>query len=390
MRANWNPSAYWPAASRTISNNFLAIVQGNTQMARMQLAPEEPVQATLDEIASACQRASFLSSQLLTFAKGGVPVRRLSSIRHLVMDAVHLARAGAPTTIDVNIEDDLRLAEVDPGQMGQVLHNILLNARQAMPEGGIIEVHAENAVVKAAAVQDAKASAPADARVRISIRDYGCGIPASVLPLIFDPYFTTKPGGNGLGLATAYAIVAKHGGNLSVESTPGVGSVFTIDLPASARPAPPESPAAEAPGAHRMQPSGARLLVMDDEEALRNLLQSILTSLGYEVHLARDGAEAIAVCEKAKSTGGGFDAALLDLAVRGGMGGVEAAARLKEFDSDLKLIVSSGYSDAPVMSDFRAYGFDAVIPKPWVIADVSEVFQRVLVKDAAARPDSAS
>ena len=151
-------------------------------MARMQLAPEEPVQATLDEIASACQRASFLSSQLLTFAKGGVPVRRLSSIRRLVMDAVHLARAGAPTTIDVNIEDDLRLAEVDPGQMGQVLHNILLNARQAMPEGGIIEVHAENAVVKAAAVQDAKASAPADARVRISIRDYGCGIPASVLP----------------------------------------------------------------------------------------------------------------------------------------------------------------------------------------------------------------
>jgi signal transduction histidine kinase/CheY-like chemotaxis protein len=366
-------------------NNFLTIVQGNTQMARMQLAADEPVQATLDQIASACQRASFLSSQLLTFAKGGVPVRRLSSVRQLVMDAVQLARAGAPTSIDLNIEDDLRLAEVDPGQVGQVLHNILLNARQAMPEGGIIEVQAENI-----AIGDAASGARADAWVRISIRDYGCGIPASVLPSIFDPYFSTKPGANGLGLATAYAIVAKHGGNLSVESTPGRGSVFTIDLPASAMPAPQESPAAEVPAARRAQPSGARLLVMDDEEALRNLLAAILSSLGYVVHLARDGAEAIALCEKAKASGRNFDAALLDLTVRGGMGGVEAAARLKEFDPDLKLIVSSGYADAPVMSDFRAYGFDAVIPKPWVIAEVSEVFRRLLVTDAAARADSAS
>jgi signal transduction histidine kinase/CheY-like chemotaxis protein len=366
-------------------NNFLAIVQGNTQMARMQLAPDEPVQATLDQIASACLRASFLSSQLLTFAKGGVPVRRLASVRQLVMDAVHLARAGAPTTIDVNIEDDLQLADVDPGQIGQVLHNILLNARQAMPEGGIIEVQAENV-----ALEEAASGAPADARVRISICDYGCGIPASVLPLIFDPYFTTKPGGSGLGLATAYAIVAKHGGNLSAESTPGRGSVFTIDLPASVMPAPQESLAAKAPVADRMQRRGARLLVMDDEEALRNLLQAILSSLGYEVHPAHDGAEAIAVCEKAKATGRSFDAALLDLTVRGGMGGVEAAARLKEFDPNLKLIVSSGYSDAPVMSDFRAYGFDAVIPKPWVIADVREVFQRVLATDTVARADSAS
>ena len=218
----------------------------------MRLESDEPVQAILDETANACQRAAFLSSQLLTFAKGGAPVRRLVSVGQLVTDAVHLARAGAQTSIEVSIPDDLRFAEVDPGQIGQVLHNILLNARQAMPEGGIIEVRAENL---------------GDAHVRISVLDYGYGIPADVLPRIFDPYFTTKPRGSGLGLATAYAIVAKHGGSLSVKSKPGQGSVFTIDLPAS-----PERPEPQAPAVARLQTGTGRLLVMDDEEALRKLL----------------------------------------------------------------------------------------------------------------------
>ena len=190
-------------------NNFLTVIQGNLELAKMRLESNEPVQGILDQTANACQRAVFLSSQLLTFAKGGAPVRRLVSVANLVRDAVNLARAGAQTTIEVSIPDDLRFAEVDPGQIGQVLHNILLNARQAMPEGGIIEVHAEN---------------QGDDRVSISILDYGCGIPADVLPRIFDPYFTTKPNGSGLGLATSYAIVAKHGGHLSVKSKPGRGN----------------------------------------------------------------------------------------------------------------------------------------------------------------------
>jgi CheY-like chemotaxis protein len=268
----------------------------------------------------------------------------------------------------VSISEDLRFAEVDPGQIGQVLHNILLNARQAMPEGGIIEVHAENVVV-----EDALG---ADTRVRISIRDYGCGIPANVLPRIFDPYFTTKPGGSGLGLATAYAIIAKHGGGLSVESKPGDGSVFIIDLPASQ-----ESPAPEAPIVADIQAGTGRILAMDDEEALRKLLETVLTTLGYEVQTAHDGAEAIALCAEAKASGRSFDAVLLDLTVSGGMGGMEAAVRLKEFDPSLKLIVSSGYSSAAVMSDFRKYGFDDVIPKPWTVAQMSEVLRRVLVTE---------
>jgi len=347
-------------------NNFLTIVQGNIEMAKMQLGPAEPVQSMLDQTASACQRATFLSSQLLTLAKGGAPVRRLLSVAKLVTDAVELARAGAQTSIEVSIAEDLLFADVDPGQIGQVLHNVLLNARQAMPEGGVIEVRAENFIL----------ASGAGAHVRISIRDYGCGIPADVLPLIFDPYFTTKPGGSGLGLATAYAIIAKHGGNLSVESKPRHGTVFTIDLPASQ-----ESPAPEPPIVGPMQAGTERVLVMDDEEALRKLLERVLTSLGYEVQTARDGAEAIALCEEAKASGHSFDVVLLDLMVSGGMGGIEAATKLKELDPSLKLIVSSGYSDALVTADFRKYGFDDVIPKPWTVVQVSEVFRSVLLPD---------
>lgn len=354
-------------------NNFLTIVQGNVEMARMRSTTEGPVQAILHDTEIACQRAAFLSAQLLTFAKGGAPVRRPASVARFVMEAVQLIRAGAPISVDVDIPEDLWCASVDVGQIGQVLHNILLNARQAMPEGGIIEVRAQNVA--------AERSGSAGDRVRISIRDYGCGIPPDVLPRIFDPYFTTKSAGRGLGLATAYAIVSKHGGSLSVESQPGDGAVFTIDLPASH-----EQPDRPVETVSHLQAGTERVLVMDDEEQLRNLLAGVLTNIGYTVQTARDGAEAIALCESAKASGRAFEVALLDLTVSGGMGGVEAAASLKKLDPSLKLIVSSGYSDAAVMSDFRKYGFDDVLPKPWSVAHLSEVLRRVCVPD----PDRAT
>jgi CheY-like chemotaxis protein len=219
------------------------------------------------------------------------------------------------------------------------------------------------------------------AYVRISIRDYGCGIPADVLPRVFDPYFTTKQGGSGLGLATAYAIVSKHGGHISVASKPGEGTMFTMDLPALQA-----GPMPQIPAPAVLQRGSGRLLVMDDEEVLRKLLVRVLTELGYEVTCARDGAEAIAQYEAQKASGRDFDAVLLDLTVKGGMGGIEAAARLKELDTSAKLIVSSGYSAAPVMADFRRYGFDAMIPKPWTPAQVSEVFRKVLVTDPDPSP----
>ncbi len=358
-------------------NNFLMVIRGNIERAKAHLDVGDPVQGILDQIAGAYQRSALLSSQLLTFAKGGAPIRRLVPVADLVTDAVHLARAGASTSFAVHIAGDLGFANVDPGQIGQALHNILLNARQAMPEGGIIEVQAER-------VENAKFSDGSDAApcVRISIRDYGYGIPADVIPWIFDPYFTTKPDGNGLGLATTYAIVAKHGGHISVESQPGEGTVFAIDLPSS-----PDRPATEVPIVNNVQPGTERVLVMDDDDAVRYLLGVVLSNLGYEVETVRDGAEAIAIYERAKLAGKSFDVVLLDLTVRGGMGGIETAAKLKEIDPSSKLIVTSGYSDAAVMSEFANYGFDAVITKPATAAEISAAFRTVLVADGHPKTD---
>jgi signal transduction histidine kinase/ActR/RegA family two-component response regulator len=354
-------------------NNFLTIVLGNIEILKLQLESAEPVDELLHQIDTACKRATFLSSQLLTFAKGGSPVRRLMPVSNLIMDVVRLARAGASVSFDVFIAEDLRSAEVDSSQMSQALYNILLNARQAMPEGGIIEVRAENSP------EQGLHTAPT---VRISVRDYGCGISADILPRIFDPYFTTKPSGSGLGLATAYAIVTKHGGRIDVESAPGQGTIFTVDLPAALQCAEPEPTCIAAP---QQQPAG-RVLVMDDEEAIRRLLKMALTALGYDVQTAGEGAEAVASYEAAKDSGRRFDVMLLDLTVNSGMGGLEAAARIREVDPDARLIVSSGYSNSAVMAEYRRYGFDGVLPKPWSATELSEVFRRVLVADSNREP----
>ena len=241
----------------------------------------------------ACKRATSLALQLLTFGKGGAPVRRPSPLAGVVKDAVDLARAGAHVTIDLAIVSDLWSAEIDIEQISQALHNILLNARQSMPEGGIIEVRAENIVF------DADALPLRSGRyVMISVRDHGCGIEAAVLPRIFDPYFTTKQSGSGLGLATVHAIIAKHEGHITVRSMLGVETTFSVYLPACAAAQPVESAMGQ-----QLQTGSGRILVMDDEEALRKLLAQILERLGYEVECAREGAEAIELYQRAKDSG---------------------------------------------------------------------------------------
>jgi signal transduction histidine kinase/CheY-like chemotaxis protein len=356
-------------------NNFLTVVGGNAELARMRLERSSPVQGILDQISNACRHAAFLSSRLLTFAKGGAPIRRMVSVAQLIADAVQLARAGDAVSFDVDVARDLWHAELDATQISQVLHNILLNAKQAMPDVRIIEVRAANLVLMGSG-----------SFVRISIQDYGCGIPHENLSRIFDPYFTTKKSASGLGLTTAYAVVSKHGGRISVESKSGEGTLVIIDLPASQAVAAPEVPAQSL----AVRNGTGRLLVMDDDDSLRTALKRILTALGYEVEGARDGAEAIALYEAAVESGRGFDAVLLDLTVSGGMGGVEAAARLREWDPAAKLIVSSGYSDAPVMSHYREHGFDGVLPKPWTLVQLGEVFRSVLVNDRDRKASSTS
>ena len=347
-------------------NNFLTIIAGNISLAKMQLNPAEPLCEILEQATAACKRATSLASQLLTFAKGGLPVRKPTSIVGVVRDAVALARAGSQVTIVLTIANDLWWAEIDIEQISQALHNILLNARQAMQEGGIIEVCVENVVfdVDSSPLRRGK-------YLMISVRDRGCGIGADALPRIFDPYFTTKESGSGLGLATVHAIIAKHEGHITVQSTPGVGTTFSVYLPACEA-----AHAAESHIGQQLQSGAGRLLVMDDEEALRKLLTKILERLGYNVECARDGAEAIELFQKAKDSGHLFDALLLDLTIPGGMGGREVAARLRKIDDSVILIASSGYSHTPIMSEFQKYGFNDVIPKPWTPVQLSEILRR--------------
>jgi PAS domain S-box-containing protein len=349
-------------------NNFLTIIAGNIALtlAKMHLKPADPVYDILEQAAVASNRASSLALQLLTFGKGGAPVRRPSPLDGTLKDAVDLVRAGATVTIDLVIAGDLWSAEIDIEQIGQALYNILLNARQAMPEGGIIEVRAENVVFDGDPL-----SLRNGGYVMVSIRDHGCGIEADVLPRIFDPYFTTKQSGSGLGLATVHAIIAKHEGRITVQSIPGAETTFSIYLPACKAAQPAESGVGQ-----QLQTGSGRILVMDDEEALRTLLAQILKRLGYEVECVRDGTEAINLYQKAKDSGRRFDIVLVDLTIPGGMGGKEVAARLREVDDSVILIVSSGYSHTPIMSEFRKYGFDDVLSKPWTPVQLSEVLRR--------------
>jgi CheY-like chemotaxis protein len=312
--------------------------------------------------------------QLLTFGKGGAPVKRLFPLAGVIKDAVELARAGAQVTIDLAIASDLLSAEIDTEQISHALHNILLNARQAMPEGGTIEVRAEN-VVSTGDLLPLRSGK----YIAISVRDHGYGIAADALPLIFDPYFTTKQSGSGLGLATVHSIITKHEGHITVQSILGLGTTFSIYLPACVDVRLPE-PASD----EWLQTGSGRILVMDDEEEIRRLLEQILARLGYEVECARDGPEAIELYQIAKHQGRSFDAVLLDLTIPGGMGGKEVANRLRGLDPSVILIVSSGYSNIPIMSEFRRYGFDDVLSKPWTPEQLSEVLQR------NARPRSRS
>ena len=347
-------------------NNFLTIIAGNISLAKMRIQPADLVCDLLEQAAVACNRATSLASQLLTFGKGGTPVKRPAPLAGVVKDAVDLARAGATVTINLAIEGNLWSAEIDIEQISQALHNILLNARQAMPEGGIIEVRAENVVFDADSL-----SLRSGKYVMMSVRDHGCGIAAEVLPRIFDPYFTTKQGGSGLGLATVHSIIAKHEGYITVQSSPGVETTFSIYIPACETAQPEESTIGQ-----QLQTGSGRILVMDDEEALRILLAQTLERLGYEVECAREGAEAIELYQRAKDSGHCFDAVLVDLTIPGGMGGKEVAARLREVDDSVVLIVSSGYSNTPIMSEFRSYGFNDVISKPWTPVQLSEVLRR--------------
>lgn len=354
-------------------NNLLTGILGNVSLAKTSADPGDKVYKILSDIENASQRARDLTQQLLTFAKGGAPVREISDIRDFLRESVGLAMSGSEVRCELSIPDDLCHVEIDKGQISQVIHNLLINAQQAIVKEGIIAVSAENVTVGEGEVLVSKAGE----YVKISVRDNGKGIPEKYLNKIFDPYFTTKEGGSGLGLATTYSIVKNHGGYITVESQVGAGTAFHIWLPASLKGT--VVPVKE--GEERTVPGrGERILVMDDEDIVRDVTGQMLTTLGYEAHFARDGAEAVRLFREAKEAGRPFEAVIMDLTIPGGMSGSEAIQRLREMDPGVKAIVSSGYSNAPVMANYREYGFSAVIAKPYRLTDLGTTVRKVLRK----------
>ena len=349
-------------------NNILTAIIGNISLAMLNPKNEVQVHGRLQEAEVACQQAQTLARQLLTFAKGGAPIKKITSVATTIEEAVTLACRGTQVRGEFQADDDLWLVEADPGQIGQVFQNLIINSVQAMPAGGTIDIHAANLKQEAAG----KLLSPGN-YVKITIRDRGIGIPAEYLPKIFDPYFTTKQSGSGLGLATAYSIIKGHHGEISVESTMGVGTTFHIYLPASDRKMvlPPRQDKA-------MLGGKGKILVMDDEEMVRKVLERMLANLGYEAELARDGAEAIEKFSEAEKAGDKFAAVILDLTVPGGIGGKATMVKLLEIDPQVKAIVSSGYSDDPIMSDPQKYGFSGVIAKPYKVMDLSKILHDII------------
>ena len=338
-------------------NNILTSILANLSFARMQLSPSNMIAKRLEECEKATVRASELTQQLLTFARGGEPVKKLLNPATLIREAATFILRGSVVRSKLDLAPDLWCVEADGGQLSQSLHNLLINAAQAMPNGGEVTVRGENVILE----EENPNRLPPGRYLRITVEDHGCGIPPENLGRIFDPYFTTKAHGSGLGLASVYSIIKRHGGTVGITSSIGVGSRFEILLPAS----PERRPDILETKEIDEQQAGGRVLIMDDEEFIREIAEEILRFMGYDVESCADGAEAVELYRQAKENNLPFSCVILDLTIPGGMGGKEASTRILEIDPDAVLIVSSGYSNDPIIANYFSYGFSDAIRKPF-------------------------
>jgi len=350
-------------------NNILTAILGYLTLARTSLGSQNELFHELLEAEKATLRAADLTHQLLTFSKGGSPIKKTVRIDHLLIEWVTFALRGSNVRCEFEFCKCSCPVDVDQGQLSQVVNNLVINADQAMPNGGTISV-----VTDRVSIEEAQplVLAPGD-YLRISFRDQGVGIEKDHLGRIFDPYFTTKQSGAGLGLATSYSIMKRHNGLITVESEIGAGTAFHLYLPAS-------SAVVRAQRNRETAPSlgQGKILLMDDDATIRGLAQELLVILGYEVHLAVDGHEATRSYAEASASGRPFDAVILDLTVPGGMGGKEAIQMLRDQDRNVRAIVSSGYSNDPVMATYEQHGFRGVLVKPYGVQEISEVLRSVL------------
>ena len=351
-------------------NNILTVISGNIGLAQIE-APSDcgNLLSFLSKAGQAAQHAAHLSSQLLTFSKGGAPLKKVTSVAQLLEHAAEFTLYGSNLRADVNIAQNLWKAEVDAGQIEQVVNALMLNAREAMPNGGTVRISARNVDL------DDKAGAllPPGRYIKVAVADRGEGILEDLAPKIFDPYFTTKPTASGLGLAIGYSIIKKHGGLLHLEASCSEGATFAFYLRATDSKPAPEPPK----NRDRLsQFNHQRVLVMDDEAAIRDLTSQLLGTLGYEVTAVPDGLEAVKTYERALQQGKQFEAVILDATVRGGMGGLATIERLRDMDPQVNAIICSGYSDEAALSQFLAYGFRGALPKPFTRRELAEALQR--------------
>lgn len=351
-------------------NNILTVISGNIGLAQLETPPESAALLSfLSKAGQAAQHAAHLSSQLLTFSKGGAPLKKVVSMAELLEQATEFSLHGSNIRSEIDIPGDLWKAEVDAGQIEQVINALMLNAREAMPHGGTVGVAAQNVEVD----DTSSALLPAGRYIKVTIADRGCGVPEELATKIFDPYFTTKPTGSGLGLAISYSIVKKHGGFLQLEASSSDGSSFAFYVPASqGKVALPDHRLPE----RNFHFNHQRVLVMDDEAAIRELTSQLLGTLGYEVTAVPDGTEAVRLYERALRRGENFQAVILDATVRGGMGGLATIERLRGLDPQVNAIICSGYSDEAALAEFLDYGFRGALPKPFTRRELADVLQR--------------
>ncbi len=352
-------------------NNLLTAILGNISLAKTYVDTTGKVYKRLMETEKAIMRAKDLTRQLLTFARGGTAITRTVNLANTIVESAEFVLRGSNTKCEFNIDENLWPVKADLSQINQVIHNLIINARQSMPDGGICRVEAKN-------VRLGKAESlplPVGRYLMISISDKGSGIAPEHLNKIFDPFFTTKRSGTGLGLSMAYSVIKRHGGLLTVDSVVGSGSTFNIYLPASKQNV---LPAAEHIDQAEFIKGEGMILLMDDEEFVLNIASDILFHLGYGVETAKDGKEALDLYKKRLANGKGYAAVILDLTVPGGMGGKETVRELKKLDPDAKVIVSSGYATDPILAMYKEYGFDAMVPKPYKLEDLAATLHQVL------------
>jgi CheY-like chemotaxis protein len=346
---------------------------GNVSILKMQTDLDNISFEMLEETEKAIFRAKDLTSQLLTFSKGGSPVKQTASLGEIIRESATFVLSGSNVKYEFNIPDDLWSIDVDVGQFNQVINNILINAKQAILEYGTITVTCQNVPYGEESFQNLRDLNFKGNFVRMSITDTGAGIPEEHLDKIFDPYFTTKEMGVGLGLASAYYIVVSHGGMIMVESIPGEGTTFQIFIPALDK-VPDKNKETD-----KVVITGeGMILVMDDQEIVRESVSGMLEELGYNVSTVEDGTEAIKKYQETKESSTPYDVVIMDLTIPGGMGGKEAIVKLKEINPDVKAVVSSGYSHDSIMANHKDYGFSGILSKPYRLEELSRVIHDLL------------